>query len=61
MKRNFYSSIGALHPVFFLLMVYIISVVLAFFVCTTIYNTMHDSTALADKDDAKIETLTALK
>ena len=60
MNRKF-SSFGALHPIFFMLMVYVISVFLAFFVCTTIYNTLHSSTSLAEKEAAEIESLTAYK
>ena len=37
MRRNSTSTVGALHPVFFMLLVYIISVILAFFVCRMIY------------------------
>lgn len=61
MNRKFYSSFGALHPFFFMAMVYIISVVLAFFVCTTIYNSLHGAESLADQDAPKMERLTALK
>ncbi len=61
MKRNFTSSLGALHPVLFMIMIYIISVVLAFFVCTTIYNSLHDATSLAEKEAVQAEALTALK
>jgi di/tricarboxylate transporter len=61
MKRNLSSSLGALHPIFFMLMVYVISVVLAFFVCTTIYNSLNDSSSVAVKEAVSTETLTALK
>lgn len=61
MRRNSTSVMGALHPVLFMLMVYVISIVLAFFVCNTIYNSLHDSSSLAGKDAVKVETLTALK
>ena len=61
MNRKFYASFGALHPFFFMVMVYIISVFLAFFVCTTIYNSMHGAETLADQDVHKVESLTALK
>lgn len=61
MNRKFYASFGALHPFFFMVMVYIISVVLAFFVCTTIYNSLHKSEAFADGNAPKVERLTALK
>jgi hypothetical protein len=61
MNRKFYASFGALHPFFFMVMVYIISVVLAFFVCTTIYNSIHGDETLADGNEPKIESMTALK
>ena len=61
MKRNLSSSLGALHPVLFLIAVYIISVVLAFFVCTTIYNSLHDTASLAEKETLPAEAITALK
>lgn len=59
MKRN--SVMGALHPVFFLLTVYVISIALAFFVCNTIYNCLHGNASLSGKEASKVETLTALK
>lgn len=53
MNRNSTSSVGALHPVLFMLLVYIVSVVLAFFVCRTIYFAIHGSdTAAAGKVDS---------
>ena len=61
MNRKFYASFGALHPFLFMVMVYIISVVLACFVCTTIYNSIHGAETLADGDEPKIESMTALK
>ena len=61
MKRNSTSLMGPLHPVLFMLTVYIISIVLAFFVCNTIYNSLHGSDNLADKNSHGVESLTALK
>ena len=61
MKRNLSSSLGALHPVLFMLMVYVISVVMAFFVCTTIYNSLNNTLSVAEKEAAPAEVLTALK
>ena len=61
MKRNSTSLMGALHPVLFMMMVYVISIVLAFFVCNTIYNSLHSNDALAGKSMNRVETLTALK
>ena len=61
MKRNSTSSLGALHPVFFMLMIYVFSVMLAIFVCTTIYNSLAGTTSLAHKQAGRIENLTVLK
>ena len=61
MKRNLTSLIGALHPVFFLLMIYVISFVMAFFVCTTIYNSLHSGHASVIKNSQQTEAITALK
>ena len=41
MNRNSTSSMGALHPVLFFLLVYGISLFLAFYVCRVVYYTMH--------------------
>ena len=41
MNRNSTSSMGALHPVLFFMLVYGISLFLAFYVCRTVYYTMH--------------------
>jgi hypothetical protein len=61
MKRNSTPSFGAFHPIFFILMVYFISVALAIFVCTTIYNSMHATTALDEEEAAQVERFTARK
>lgn len=61
MKRNLSSSLGALHPIIFLIAIYIISVVLAFFVCTTIYNSLHDTASMVEKEAMPAEAITALK
>lgn len=55
------SSIGALHPVFFLITVYLISVVMALFVCNVVYKGIHQSSTFAAKGVSKLEGLTALK
>lgn len=55
------SSVGAMHPVLFMLTIYAISVVLAFFVCNVVYKSMHQSSPLTDKNLSNMETLTALK
>ena len=41
MSRNSTSSMGALHPVLFFMLVYGISLFLAFFVCRTVYYTIN--------------------
>lgn len=58
MRRNSTSSVGALHPVLFMLLVYIISVVLAFFVCRIIYFSIHGATASVNTGVEKAEALT---
>ncbi|MES2881997.1 MAG: hypothetical protein V4676_07610 [Bacteroidota bacterium] len=45
MKRTSTSSIGALHPILFFMVVYGLSLFLAIFVCRTVYNTMNDESA----------------
>jgi hypothetical protein len=57
MRRNSTPSVGALHPVIFMLLVYIISVVLAFIVCRMIYYSIHGPSSLETGVD-KMETLT---
>lgn len=47
MRRNSTSSVGALHPVLFMLLIYIISVVLAFFVCRMIYFSINGEESAA--------------
>ena len=49
MRRNSTSSIGALHPVFFFLLVYGISLFLALFVCRTVYYSMNDDVSRSSK------------
>ena len=61
MRRNSTSSIGALHPVLFMLLVYIISVVLAFFVCRMIYFSLNSEENTSKVDLDKKEPLTALR
>ena len=41
MNRNSSSSMGALHPLFFFMLVYGISLFLAFYVCRTVYYTIN--------------------
>ncbi len=42
MRRNSTSSVGALHPILFFLLVYGISLFLAIFVCRTVYYSIND-------------------
>lgn len=61
MKRNSTSSMGAMHPVFFLITVYAVSVFLAFFVCNVVYNSLHKADSMAGKNVSAAEHYTALK
>lgn len=61
MRRNSTSSIGALHPVFFMLLVYIISVVLAFFVCRMIYFSINGDEAVTDAGVEQTEAVTVAR
>lgn len=61
MSRNSTSAIGALHPVFFMLLVYIISIVLAFFVCRMIYASIHTDETALDTNVSKEASMTVLK
>ena len=46
MNRNSSSAMGALHPILFFVIVYAVSLFLAFFVCHTVYYAVHDSDAV---------------
>jgi hypothetical protein len=61
MRHNSTSSLGALHPIFFFLVVYGISLFLALFVCRTIYYGINEKAAgqTEMKQDMKASTLTA--
>ena len=61
MSRRSTSSVGALHPVLFMLLVYIISVVLAFFVCRIIYFSLNNEADNSTVDLNKREPVTALR
>ena len=41
MRRNSTSSFGAIHPILFFMLVYGISLLLAIFVCRTVYNSLN--------------------
>ncbi|HVG11933.1 MAG TPA: hypothetical protein VM843_02965 [Flavisolibacter sp.] len=49
MKQNSTSSLGALHPILFFMMVYGISLFLALFVCRTVYYNINGEEASAGK------------
>jgi hypothetical protein len=57
MRRNSTSAIGALHPVLFMLLVYIISVILAFIVCRMIYFSLHGEVSTTEVSVDKMEQL----
>ena len=59
MRRNSTSAIGALHPVLFMLLVYIISVVLAFFVCRMIYFSINSEASSSNVSIERMEPLSA--
>ena len=59
MRQKSTSSIGALHPVLFMLLVYIISVVLAFFVCRMIYFSIHSDETTSEITIEKAAPLSA--
>jgi hypothetical protein len=47
MRRNSTSSMGAIHPVIFFTLVYGISLMMAIFVCRTVYHAIHASDSSA--------------
>jgi hypothetical protein len=49
MNRNSTSSMGALHPVLFFMLVYGISLFLAFYVCRTVYYTINGDEPTVNK------------
>ena len=42
MSRKTNSSVGAFHPILFFVVIYGISLFLAFFVCSSVYYSIHD-------------------
>ena len=44
MRRNSTSSVGAMHPVLFFLLIYGIALFLALFVCRTVYYSLNGET-----------------
>jgi hypothetical protein len=55
MRRSSTSSLGALHPVLFFLVVYGMSLFLAIFVCRTVYYSINNDTVGESKTVAKTE------
>jgi len=49
MRRNSTSSMGALHPIFFFLVVYGISLFLSIFVCRTVYYSINEESTVSSK------------
>ena len=50
MRRNSTRAMGALHPIIFFVIVYGISLCMAFMVCTSVYNFIHnDDLAKSEK------------
>ena len=54
MRRNSTSSVGALHPVLFFLFIYGISLILAIFVCRTVYYSMNKDVATATETKSEL-------
>lgn len=51
MSRKTNSSVGAFHPILFFVVIYGISLFLAFFVCSSVYYSINDN-----KDDVNTQT-----
>jgi hypothetical protein len=45
MRRNSTSSFGAIHPILFFMLIYGISLLMAIFVCRTVYNSLNGDTS----------------
>lgn len=50
MRRNSTSSMGAMHPVLFFLLIYGIALFLALFVCRTVYYSINGETTSVETD-----------
>lgn len=61
MKRVASFFEGNLHPIFFMLIVYIISVFMAFFVCRIVYNSLHGAESVLQKQVTNFENVSAMK
>jgi predicted membrane channel-forming protein YqfA (hemolysin III family) len=68
-RKTTSSSLGALHPILFFVVIYGISLFLAFFVCSTVYYSINESddeitTEVAAQDQYELNssnTVTALR
>ena len=49
MSRRKTSSVGAFHPVLFFVVIYGISLFLAFFVCSSVYYSINDSDEISNQ------------
>lgn len=49
MKRNVHSAFGAMHPAFFLIVLYSIALFLALFVCRTVYYSVNSNDGITVK------------
>lgn len=64
MRRNSTSTIGALHPIMFFILIYGISVCMALFVCRTVYISINgnpDEIAQAEIKQANSGSLVSAK
>jgi len=46
MKRNQHAAFGAMHPIFFFVLLYSIALFLALFVCRTVYYSINSNDAI---------------
>jgi hypothetical protein len=53
MTRNSTSTIGAIHPILFFVLVYAISLFMAFFVCRVIYYAVNGNTDVVKTEEVK--------
>lgn len=55
MRRNSTPSMGAIHPVIFFTLVYGISLIMAIFVCRTVYSAINSSDTSANMLETSAE------
>lgn len=53
MNRKTTSSVGALHPILFFVVIYGISLFLAFFVCSSVYYSINDAEEVSTETAAQ--------